>query len=287
MQDLWGEMYCIDQGKSLYSTKDEYLIRYFRKISDHEWTLIHGAEPLIYKQLHGVAKTWDHDLDALPNLTLNEVGIPLPESARAWYNELRDEGTLEDLDFISANAGVVHQKKRQLAAGAIYDPDGHCHAVHKGKVTRFKEIVEELQGSPALVVYEFNHDLDAIRGATKGLRVGCINGQTSTRESAETIKAWRAGELHILAVHPLSAGYGLNLQAAGQDIIFYTMPQSLELIEQCIGRLWRTGQKNAVTTHFLLVKGTVDRDVFRNFKKKAATQDGLFEALAQRPMPNS
>ena len=131
-----------------------------------------------------------------------------------------------------------------------------------------------------IVVYEFNHDLDAILEAAKGCSIGMLNGKTTGKEGAETLKAWRDGALEILAFHPLSASYGLNLQSVSSTIVFYTCPWSLELVEQATRRLWRQGQERTVVAHYLAVHGTIDEDVLAAVDIKEDDQDELFEALA-------
>ena len=49
--------------------------------------------------------------------------------------------------------------------------------------------------------------------------------------------------------------------------------------EQANARLWRQGQKETVVVHHLVVKGTMDEQVMRALRDKAADQNALMAAV--------
>ena len=93
---------------------------------------------------------------------------------------------------------------------------------------------------------------------------------------------WNAGKIPIAVTQPASTGHGLNLQAGGSTIIWFGLTWSLELYEQANARLWRQGQKETVVIHHLVVKGTMDEQVMRALRDKAAGQDALLSAVKAR-----
>jgi SNF2 family DNA or RNA helicase len=74
--------------------------------------------------------------------------------------------------------------------------------------------------------------------------------------------------VELLLVHPKSAGHGLNLQFGGSKMVFLSLPWSLDRYEQTIGRLHRSGQKNAVYCYVLLTDKTVDERIFASLHDK-------------------
>ena len=64
--------------------------------------------------------------------------------------------------------------------------------------------------------------------------------------------------------------------------MWFGLNWSLELYEQANARLWRQGQKDTVVVHHLVVKGTMDEQVMRALKDKAAGQDSLMAAVRAR-----
>ncbi len=65
-------------------------------------------------------------------------------------------------------------------------------------------------------------------------------------------------------------------------MIWFGLTWSLELYQQTNARLWRQGQKNTVTIHHIVTKGTVDEDVLDALAHKDVTQEKLIAAVKAR-----
>ena len=100
-----------------------------------------------------------------------------------------------------------------------------------------------------------------------------------TLDDKDAIQRWNAGKVELLLVHPKSAGHGLNLQFGGSKIIFLSLPWSLELYEQTIGRLHRSGQKHDVWCYVMLTNKTVDEKIWGALHDKRAISDIAMEEL--------
>ena len=101
----------------------------------------------------------------------------------------------------------------------------------------------------------------------------------TTLDDANAIERWNRGEVELLAVHPKSAGHGLNLQYGGSHIVFLSLPWSLELYEQTIGRLHRSGQTQPVWCYIMMTSKTVDEKILGALKDKRAISDIALEEL--------
>ena len=99
------------------------------------------------------------------------------------------------------------------------------------------------------------------------------------RDGADVIERWNAGKIPLLAVHPKSAGHGLNLQFGGCRIVFLSLPWSLELYEQTVGRLHRSGQRHDVWVYVMMANKTVDEKIWGALHDKRAVSDIAMEAL--------
>ena len=82
----------------------------------------------------------------------------------------------------------------------------------------------------------------------------------------------------MLAVHPQSAGHGLNLQGQSK-MIWLTLPWSLELYEQAVGRLHRSGQRSDVWNYVLMTEGTIDVGIWKRLREKRTVSEIALEAL--------
>ena len=74
--------------------------------------------------------------------------------------------------------------------------------------------------------------------------------------------------------------YGLNLQEA-RYVVNVDRPFSFAKFEQRIGRVWRKGQKNAVTVYNLEAKNTVDVHVRKILERKVLAADEVMSVTMQ------
>ncbi len=278
--NLWGEQFCVDFGSTLGRTYTAYKQQYFYQLYHGGYRSVAGAEEEIFARIKPTAKAFDLDRLNMPPIIHNVKTVDLPEEARAWYTEMANESTIENLELIAPNAAVRTGKKRQIASGAVYDAEGHVHRLHSAKKELLQGIIDELQGSPALIVYDYGHSIEPISSCFKSDDIGFINGDTKQFKADENIAAWNNGDLKGLAIHPAKAARGLNLQDSGHTVIFYDVPWSYELLMQAIHRVWRQGQKNRVVVHYLAVEGTVEEDVIDKADDNDELHDKAMKALA-------
>lgn len=164
-----------------------------------------------------------------------------------------------------------------MCNGAVYDGQRQTVEIHRCKIDAFLEAVEALDGQPALVFYNFQHDLERLETALagSGLRVRRLTGPADEA-------AWNGREIDILLAHPASCAYGLNLQQGGNHVIWFGLNWSLELYQQANKRLHRQGQASKVIIHHLVVADGVDEDVIAALNDKCTIQDRLMQALKAR-----
>ena len=184
-------------------------------------------------------------------------------------------------------------KCRQVANGAIYlsstgeATDGETRKIeylHQAKAEALADLFRELSGKPLLVAYEFNHDLTMIKQYIKqefGFTPRYIGGRTKQSEKNESLDLWDKGELPMLLVNPASAARGLNLQAGGHHLCWYSLTWDLEFYEQLNRRLWRQGQPEGVFIHHLIMEDSVDEVIWIALIKKATKQNDLLKFLKQ------
>lgn len=120
-------------------------------------------------------------------------------------------------------------------------------------------IIESSGDEPVLVAYWFKHDLERIQKRVKGVRV---------LKDSKDIADWNAGKIKVLAIHPASAGYGLNLQDGGHLIVWFGLTWNLELYQQLNVRLGRQGQKNPVTIYRIITENTEDLKILGALDRK-------------------
>ena len=296
--DLFGQAYVLDLGAALGEFITHYKVKYFAPLhfGSFKWVVREGAEDQIYKKLKPLVlrESAEEHLD-LPPLLENTVRVDLPAEARVIYDDMENEllAQLLDSTVTAANAATAVNKCRQIASGGIYTQDmitnkpgraARAHQtrewelVHDAKLDALEDLIDELQGQPVFVAYEFQHELERLRKRFPS--APWIGGGTTMKESARVEAAWNRGEIPVLLAHPQAAGHGLNLQGAGSHVAWFTLTWDYELYDQFIRRVYRSGtQAKRVTVHQFVARNTIDEAVLGALRKKRGGQTALFQAL--------
>ena len=294
LMDLFGQCYVLDQGRALGPYISHYRTKYFVPGFDgFSWNLREGADEEIYARVRPLAlRMAAEDYLDMPQLIENNIKVALPEPVMKVYKQLEDDliARLDTKVVVAANAAAASMKCRQVANGGIY-LDQEVKALvklpkserdwinlHTAKVDALEDLVEELQGSPLLVAYDFEHDLDRIK--EKLGDVPHIGGGVSVKTSKTLELAWNQGKLPVLLGHPQSVGHGLNLQGACHHVAWHSLTWDFELYDQMIRRVRRQGQKSErVFVHHIMASGTIDEIILMALKSKNRGQQALFQAL--------
>ena len=288
LDDLWAQVFLLDGGERLGKRYTHFRERYFQPDKRGADGMVYsyeakpGSEEGILEKISDICISMKaEDYLQLPDITYHEVPVELDAKALKSYCELEREMVLqlpEDGEDISVtSAAALSNKLLQLANGAIYDEDRQVHEVHGCKVEAFMELVESLQGKPALVFYNYQHDRTRLLEALKktGLRVR----ELKTPQDEDD---WNARRIDILLTHPASSAYGLNLQQGGNHVIWFGLTWNYELYTQANKRLHRQGQQEKVIIHHLVCIGTRDEDVMQALQRKDDVQNWVMESLKAR-----
>jgi SNF2 family DNA or RNA helicase len=279
LEDLWPEVYLLDQGERLGRTLSAFRARYLipDKMNGHivySYRPKEGAEADVYDRLADICMSIKkEDVLSLPGQIYEDIELEAPPALLKKYKQFERDKVLECLDeegeIVAGSAAALTNKLLQFANGAIYDMDGGVHELHDIKLDALEELLEEAGGDPVLVLYAYKHDRDRI-----SQRIKCRELDTP-----QDMDDWNAGKIPVALAHPASIGHGLNLQDGGHIIVWYGLTWSLELYQQANERLNRPGQKNVCRVYHLILKGTHDTRVLQSLKNKDEGQAAAIEAL--------
>lgn len=318
--DLFGQIYILDLGRSLGKFVTHYRQNFFYQsgFGGYDWKIQEGAEIEIQKRIkHQVMRLNAADYIKMPALLPpNVIRVTLPPAARKIYDDLEEEmiAELQSKRSVTAvSAGALTTKCAQLANGGVYHmpevypfpqpvPNGHgsiktgmatvtlggkgWETVHDAKMEALLDLIDELQGAQLLIAYEFQHDVKRIEKALPQHlllhgALPCIGGGTTPKQSMEIERAWNAGAIQVMAVHPASAAHGLNLQESNaHHVCWFGLTWDLEFYDQLIARLRRRGNKaQHIHNHIIAASNTVDEVKLQALRRKDKTQTALLDAL--------
>lgn len=279
LEDLWPEIYLLDQGERLGKTLSAFRQKYLvpEKMNGHivySYRPKDGAEAQVYEAISDICMSVKkEDVITLPGQIYEDIVLDAPAALLRRYKQFERDRVLECIDadgeIVAGTEAALTNKLLQFANGAIYDMDRNVVHLHDIKLDALEEMLEEAGGDPVLVLYAYKHDADRIRE-----RISC-----RALDKPEDMDAWNRGEIPVAIAHPASIGHGLNLQDGGHIIVWFGLPWSLELYQQANERLNRPGQKNVCIVYHLMLKGTHDERVIKALQRKDKGQAAAIEAL--------
>jgi hypothetical protein len=284
LEDVFGQCKVVDE-KLLGRTKGAFMQQYFVCINRDfgEWMPRKGALEQVMTRIRPATFVLEPGVykDKLPPCHVVEMRCDMPD--REPYDKMKREFMWQDITALSAAA--VTTKLQQMAGGWVYDTVTEASdspgqfktvkAPHWFSTHRFDLLDEVLEGNQranTLIVYNFVEELAELKRRYPGTLWTLDDGP-------DVIERWNKGKIPLLAVHPKSAGHGLNLQHGGCHMVFLSLPWSLELYEQVVGRLHRSGQERDVWVYVLLTNKTIDERIWAALADKRAISDVALEEL--------
>ena len=290
LEDVFGQCKIVEQAL-LGRSKGAFLQKYFVCMNREygEWMPRKGAlgavmdaiRPATYVLEPGEYK------DRLPPLHTVEMRCDLAD--RAPYEKMKKDYLVElkGQQITALTAASVTTKLQQMASGFVYNSQTVAQET-AGKFTQAKEaiwfsphkfdlldeILTENQRDNTIVVYNYREELAELRRRYP---------HAATVDEPDAIARWNAGKIELLLIHPKSAGHGLNLQHGGNKMVFVSLPWSLELYEQTVGRLHRGGQTKPVWAYVLLSNKTIDERIWAALYDKRAVSDIALDELKGTP----
>ena len=279
LMDIWSQIYLLDMGQRLGTNITAYR-NYFFYESKYangfpvDWSPKPGMDEEIHRRISDITISVKNPNLVLPPVTFNDITVHMDEPEEKKYRQFMKDKVIpltDGTEVVAKNAAILQNKLSQMASGTLYvDDELHYEVIHEKKLDILEHIMDQT-GSPILVAYWFNCDRDQICKRIK--QAVPFDG------SPDMIHKWNAGEIPMMLIHPMSAGFGLNLQDGGHTLVWYTLPWSLEAYLQTNARVARQGQKDPVVIHRLLTKGTVDGKIMHALEMKDMTEKALLDAV--------
>lgn len=278
---LYTQIGLLDGGAALGSTVTAFRERWFvQDYTGYRFNLRDGAKEAIQQRIKHLALSLDGIAELnLPPRTDRTITVRLSEQERSDYRTLERESLLPlttGETVAAANAAVLAGKLRQYTSGAVFEGEGDArqwHEVGTAKLDALESIIEELNGDPVLVAYEYQHDRERIQKRFP---------KTVVLKTKKQFDAWNRGEIQIALAHPRSMGHGLNLQHGGRNIVWYTLAYSNDDYKQFNARLDRQGQTRPVFVCHLVAEDTVDEEILLQLHEREREQVSLMQALRAR-----
>lgn len=272
LEDVFGQCKIVDQTL-LGRAKGAFLQQYFYCVNRDfgQWEPREDALPAVMQRIRPATYVLEPGeyADKLPPCHVVEMRCGMDDMD--YYKKMKRDFLVRFADdtVIAQNAGAVTTKLQQMASGFVYNVDRDSIWFSDHKFDMLDDLLEENQKANTLIWFTYQEELAELKRRYPHIQ---------TSDSPDVVNRWNRGEIRLLAAHPKSFGHGINLQGQ-QHMVFLSLPWSLELYEQAIGRLHRGGQKHDVWVYVLITQDTIDERIWDALHDKRTISDIALEEL--------
>ena len=255
------------------------------------WKIKKEKRPEFLSKLASISEVVrKEDVLDLPEKTDSVRKIFLTPAERKAYDEMEEHFVIEfgDYEVIAPNAAVKLMKLREGTSGFYYDEDRNVHRVGESKINETKKLLEEIGNHQLIIWTHFHPEADQIeklfhqiskhRPITWRRIDGTVKKQNIKNQS---ISEFKKGDVQYLVAHPGSLGRGQNLFNCSY-MLFFSQSHSYDFFDQCSGRIYRDGQKNACNYYYLVAVDTVDEGIMIALKRKENVVKSVFDYIKKK-----
>jgi len=225
-------------------------------------------------QKKGIEKEIALDIRKIGTVMSKEECLDLPDTVHEfeWFDltaEQKKAIKKLDEDPTTILPIVMNTKILQICGGTLKQPDESYLEIKGEKLARLLELVEQFP--KCVVVCRQRAEIELIHSKIKNSYV--YNGDTDVNERDEIIRKVNAGEGTMIAQADMLIGFnlvGISL------MIFYSHSYDYVKYYQSLGRIHRIGQKNNCTYIHMIVKGTIDEEVWKCLERKEGFDIALY-----------
>lgn len=275
--EIFAQVRLLDDGERLGKSFDHFKTTYFTPTDylEYNWVPKPDAEEEIYERIADLTLTMRaSDYLDLPDTIVEDVEVPLPPAARAVYKELEKELVKcfgKNGNVVAQTAGILANKLLQVSGGSVYNEDRGVIEVHTAKIDALKALLKKHPKESVMIFTNYVHERERV--------VAAIGGTDAAKFKGDIEDAWNSGKIKRLVADPRSLGHGLNLQAGGRIIVWFSPNWSREYYDQANARLARKGQELQPLIYRLCSPGTMDDAVLETLRERGDGQAGMLATL--------
>ena len=255
-------------------------------------------------------------LKDLPDYVIREVKLDMTPAQNKIYNAIRKEilADLAETDLDKVPAMLAKLARLQQVTSSLDTLGVETTKSNNAKLTALQELVEEIMdaGEKLIVFSKFRPTIHMLQDKFKDLNPAVVHGDVDSHALPEDMAGVKlrnknlSPEAKKVAIKELTTSdrqrevykfqeddscrmfigsieackEGLTLTAA-THVVFIDYPWNWASFDQALSRAHRIGQKNALTVHSFLCKGTVDEKVYNIIKGKKGMAEAILDNKAE------
>lgn len=287
-QEAWAQWRFLDPnlfGTRWFDYDNEYLLPtgwkgYKRKFKP-------GAKKKLLKKLKPYCVRVSRDVLGLEPVKYVRCPVILKPGQRLVYNDMEKDLVVNLGSSLSTAELKVTQiiRLHQVCGGFIKDDEGEEHKIGSSKLLRLKNLLERVP-RPVVIFCRYLWEVDQIESLclSANERVSTITGKSRDTRT-ETINRFQNGKIDVLVSQIRTGGVGINLHRANIGI-FYSTTYSYIDFDQAVSRLHRAGQQKKVKIFLLLVKDSIDEEIYNAVLYKRSATELILRRFHRKEISN-
>lgn len=270
LTDEWAQFYFLNPNiighKYLTSFRAQYCV-----MGGFEGKVVVGHKNLDnFKRITAphIFRATKRELD-LPEKVYDSVVFDLSTEQRRLIKDIRDNffSLLASGQAVSVGTGATAMLRiQQISNGFIADEAGTLTRIANPRLDALIDLRRQITG-PVVIWCRFKEDIRSLKATFKDAVT--IFGEDSQQERQVAKEAFLSGRARELLATPGAAGKGIDgLQAVCQEAIYYSNSYNAIDRWQSEDRIHRIGMNGTATYFDLIARGSIDRAILNNLKRK-------------------
>jgi SNF2 family DNA or RNA helicase len=288
MLELFNIMKVIDLGRSLGGDFFLYRNKYFYQ-HGYDWELKTGAKEEILNRISDVVIYFDRKecFDLPKNDEIIWIVDPNDEFNRIQTSivkkgivEVQDGNVKIKLDSIKAKGEIL----RQISAGFFYYDMNNQRYTYRlknnPKVEALIDKIKDINGK-IIVFFRYIEEGNIILEALNKSNISYVVVRGGEKSNDENIKKFQEDKKCKIMVAQTSVAGECWDGSIAQVAIFFSPVSSPRIREQCIGRIFRSGQKEETLAYYFAMVGSIDFKILSNKEKRQSFVSSVIEFLKE------
>jgi SNF2 family DNA or RNA helicase len=238
-----------------------------------------------------IRRTKEQVLKELPEVRHSPIYIEIDAKSMAEYKKAKDDIVKYVMERAKEIAKELGEPIGSAAVRAKIKAESNEHLVRmsvlrkiaaKGKIKAVAEIVDSLIESGEKVVVAAHHRdvVDELAGRYGNMKIQGGMKVEAVEDVKKRFQEESVEEAPVIVLSIQAAKTGHTLTAAS-NVVFVELPWTPADVDQTYSRCHRLGQKNAVSSVYLLAKGTIDEEIFSLINQKRDVINAAIEGISQ------
>lgn len=276
-EDLWSQIYFLDNGKRLGDKFHWFKTKYFYDRNAGMPSHVHFPNWVPHKDSNEKIKQLIADITMsvkkeecldLPPLVRESVYVDMGAAQRRAYEQMKEDFVtyVKDAACVATLAITKALRMQQILSGFMPLDDGSVTIFEDNpRLDALEELVQSLAGNHKIIIwacFKENHKMIAQVCEKLKLKYVMLTGDQSKKEKDETMERFENEEDVRVCIGNQSVGIGVNLVSSSVSI-YYSKNFNLGHDIQSEARNYRAGSErhNSITRYDIISTGTLDEQV--------------------------